>query len=64
MAAAADDVIQFLDSTGARVGRALRGAPLARAGCVAYALAVHAWLFMAPFLQLVAMPAARAHAHS
>eukprot|EP00962_Isochrysis_galbana_P036765 scaffold12772_cov126-Isochrysis_galbana.AAC.1 len=64
LAAAADGVLGFLDSLGARVGRVLRGAPVARAGCVAYALAVHAWLFLAPFVQLFAMPTARAHAHS
>jgi hypothetical protein len=64
IAAAADDVVEALDTLAVRVGRGLRGAPLARAGVVAYALALHAWLFAAPFVHLVWMPTARAHAHS
>lgn len=63
-AATLDDAIEALDGLASRAGRMLRGAPLARAGVVTYAIGIHVWLFLVPFVQLLSMPNTRAHAHS
>ena len=47
-----------------RLGHVLFHQPLARVGCLSYALLLHAWLFLMPFAHLLALPSARAHAHS
>ena len=60
----ADNLIKSIDWLALSLGRMLRGLPLARVGVVVYALALHAWLFVMPFVHLLAMPSARAHAHS
>jgi len=63
-AAVADNLIEEIDRLALRMGWLLRGLPLARVGVVVYAIALHAWLFLVPFVHLLSMPVSRAHAHS